>query len=610
MRKNYYQYFGTALLFGLITLLITHVSAAEVFIKFPDLPTRQDSDGEEIATTSVGEVFALDIEIHNPTEDIESVQTIGFEVFEPISKSVIQRSSSINGKTTRICTIHQQVKALKAGLHKVGPVQVQFTNSTATSNECMCQIEAEKPATNSQHLSSPREKTKALDVELLPSKNDVYWGEEFDVTIRYILHDEIFQVQPEIPEGKNFFKKNIVNKPQRQILRNGKICQIFEQVVSFIPIKTGESSIGPIKIHYTVPIRQQQARRGGLEQFFNIAFGPQAEQKETDVAAITVQVKPLPKTKNQSTLVGSMTDFTITVDKPTAEVNEPIKLTVSMTGQGNLEFTEDVTFNLPKGCKVFKSKTSMHQQSQDKKIATKKIDYVLQVNTSGQLIFPAQKLTYFDPEARAYKSLSSQPIELFLTGDAVAQPTKSVDELAQEVNNNADEKAPNNDFFVFDDMGSSNSSIPWWLMLILMLAPLCLHLRLALDWLQINVLSRFKRNPTVQEIIKNAQQELTLIIASNKSHALYQFFIKLLAALWHVHEQDVTEVAIEERLTQLGWNEESVREFVDYIHQCASLHFTGQGTNDTMNETLLKKAQHWVSLLSTSVNIKSSVREQ
>jgi hypothetical protein len=353
-----------------------------------------------------------------------------------------------------------------------------------------------------------------------------------------------------------------------------------------------------MKVHYTVPVRQQHANFGGLEQMFSMAFGPQAEQKEVDAAAVQMLVKPLPKTKKQVSLVGNITGFDIAVDKPTVQVNEPIKLTVNITGCGNLEFTEEVPLSLPAGCKVFKAKTSMQEMPGQKGMATKKIEYVLQVNKSGRMEFPAQQLTYFDAEAVTYKTISSQPIELFLTGDVVAQPAKTVDELAREVNEEPEqEKKEKGKAFIFDEVGHGDVAMTWWIFLLFLLLPLGLYVRTVASWFDKWVLQRFKKQPKAQDIIKQAEKDLAVVVTNGNAAVLHQFFIKLLANLWQEHEQNVTEQIIEQRLALLGWDDERIREFVNYLQLCASLNFTRQADESKLCEMLLKKAQYWVLLL-------------
>jgi hypothetical protein len=576
----------------LVALLFTsHINCLEVAVSFPNLATKIDDQGRTVFLAPETQPFSINVDINGAAQDIEQVDVTGLDAFTVLDQHPVQRMVSVNGNVTVSNAIELQVKALKAGLYKIGPVRVRAHGKVTNSGEYYCLVEPAKVEVG--RARSP----EALEIDLIPSKKEVYWGEPFDVTIRYVAHDPIYQLAPEVPEQSNFFKKDMQNKGWREILRNGRRCRVYEQVVTYLPIKAGAATVGPMKIHYSVPAKEQRSRTS-FEDLFNFSFGPRAEQKEAEAAAISILVKPLPKTKQPVSLVGMLTGLDISVDKPTVQVNEPIKLQVNITGKGNLEFTEEVPLKLPEGCKVFKAKTSMRDLAGGQGAVVKTIEYVLQVNKSGRVEFPAQQLVYFDPTAVAYKTLTSQPIELFLTGEAVAQPTKTVDELAKEVTEEPAKKKKTMELaFIFDNAGTGDMALTWWLMLLLMLLPMTLHLRWVTALLDMHVLKRFKKKPSAQDLYNVAEKELAGIVAAGNAEKLYQFFVKTLATVWGVHEQEVTEQKIEQRLEQIGWSEEKIREFLGYLNVCASLHFTRQAVTEETREMLLKKSQYWVLLL-------------
>lgn len=575
-----------------VFLFLSQVRALEVHLSIPDLSKKTDDTGREVSVAAESQDFAMIVEIKGASQHIEQVDINGLEAFKVLDQASGNTAMSINGKVTVTTSIQLRVKPSKTGLFKIGPVRVRADGKTAVSEECYCLVEEAK-----EEVGKARS-LDALEVELIPSKKEVYWGEPFDVTIRYMAHDPIYQLAPEIPEQGNFFKKDIQNKGWRDILRNGKRCRVYEQVVTYLPVKTGAATLGPMPIHYTIPSKDRRSRGSIEELFFNFSLGPRAEQKQTEAAAISVFVKPLPKTKKQVTLVGSITALDVSVDKPTVQVNEPIKLSINITGHGNLEFTEEIPLVLPDGCKVFKAKTSMTPVPGSKGIMTKTIEYVLQVNKSGRVEFPAQELTYFDSDASVYKSIRSQPIELFLTGEVVAQPTKTIDELAKEVTEDPQKKKSNQELaFIFEDAGSSHKALPWWLVILVMLLPLMLHIRWLKDVCEQKIIKKFRKRPTQKDLFNVAEKELAVIVSASKVEKLYQFFVKTLSTVWGLHEQEVTEQKIEQHLVQLGWSDDKIREFLGYLSVCASLHFTRHEITEEMREMLLKKSQYWVLML-------------
>lgn len=565
----------------------------EISVTFPELARKQESDGREVVVVPAGETFAIIIEIQQAPEHIETLEMAGLEAFKIIGQAGGTSSTIMNGTTSTTRTITLHLRGEKPGIYKIGPVQAKAGDKQATSGVFYCRIE-EGGTVSSAAAAQKRAAARgaSLEAELIPSKSEVYWGEPLEVTLRYIAYGQIYQLAPEIPEQANFLSLGMQDRGGREVLRNGKPTKVYEQVITYLPIKTGSVSMGPMPVHYTVPVRQ----RGRLSHF-DLFFGPQAEQKETTAPAIQVRVKPLPKTNKKVSIVGKIDSFVLGVDKPTAQVNDPLKLSVSITGKGNLEFAEELPLSFPAGFKIYKAKSLLHRHHDQSGKVTKTIEYVLQVNKSGQVEIPAQQLVYFDPEADTYKTLQSNTVELFLSGDVVEQPKKSIDELAREVNEPQGSKKNEELAYIFEETSSSAAALPWWLVILCMIIPLFLYVRSLKKWLAERCLKFFKKPPTNKEIIEQAKKELDQLVAAGNIERLHQFFIKTMAALWQRHEQEMTEQVIEQHLRREEWSEERLQEFMEYLQASASLHFTKQEILPQTREMLLKKSQYWLLLL-------------
>lgn len=566
-----------------ILFLCSISQALQVKVTIPDLEKKKEVSGQEVSVAQAGQIFGIIIEIYSQGESFDQISLPGSDAFAIRDQEVGGQSTIFNNNIIRVQTITLQVSNDKPGLYKLGPIRVRSAGKTVIGNELHCRVEEIKREDNT------------LDGEIILPKKAVFWGESFDVTIRYVLHDSIMQIQPDIPEQSHFLVKGMREPGMRQVLRNGKMAYVYEYVVTYLPVKTGDVTIGPMPVHYSVALRGLRP-----EEIMNAMMSgrPLAQQKKTVAPAVHIQVKPLPKNNKKTSLVGQLKDFVLAVDKPTVQVNDPIKLQVMFSGKGNLEFTEEVPLQLPPGCKMYKAKTALDKIPGNDGFVAKTIEYVLQVNKSGAVEIPAQQLLYFDPEAQAYKTITSNAVELFLTGDVVEQPKKSIDELAKEVNDDASQKKANKEpAYIFDEAGRTVGALPWWLFVVLLLLPLMMYVRSVAALIDDKILKRFKKQPKAREILGAASKELTAIVLAQQHDKLYQFFVKTMAVLWQVHEQEVTEQVIEQRLTSLQWEEEKLKEFISYLHSCASVHFTKQAIGEEMQTMLLQKAHDWLLLL-------------
>lgn len=574
--------------------LVSGIRGFDVAVDFKGVEYGQDQQGQTRLKSFVGDVFTLVITVHNAQDHSDELDVPGLGDFRIVNRQEARSVSMYNGTVSATETTMLDISPTKQGHFKIGPVVATAGGKTAQSAAFYCDVEATQSPAAQRAAAARQQRAAGLEVELIPSKKELYWGEQLELTLRYISSDRIYQLQPELPEQTNFLSKGIENKGLRNMLRNGQQVSVYEQVLTLQPIKPGVATIGPMKVHYTT-----QARNSRYTSTFDRLFGPQLEQRELDVASLDVVVKPLPKTNKKVLVVGDLRELVLTVDKPTAQVNDPIKLTVAVKGKGNLDILEDFPLELPAGFKTYKARSAMHQLPGNSGLTTKEIEFVLQVNKSGQVIIPAQSLTYFDPNSEAYKTVTSEPIELFLTGDVVEQPKKSIDELAREANEDEPKKHTQGAelAYIFEDVGGGWGALPWWAVLLLMLLPLLVHVQGLLALVDEKIIRRFKRAPTTGQIIAGAKKELATIAKADNAALLHQFFIKTLASLWQLHEQEVTELMIEQRLLEQGWQEERLRDFISFISLCASLHFTRSGSNKEIQAFLLKKAEYWLLLL-------------
>lgn len=586
--------------FASLLIILTALNTLEVSVDFPNLVKQTDVSGQELPTAVVNEIFSLSVEINHSSPKVDKIDVKGLDAFIVIQQSQGQSVTAYNGAISRTTTINAQIKATKPGKFKIGPVHVQAGKETASSGDFYCQVieQSAPPQANTSTHTRPAQ-AAGMEIELIPSKREVYWGEPLEITIRYIATGNVFEFAPEIPEQVNFLTKDQQNRGQREIIRNGRKLPIHEHVITYLPVRTGPANIGPIAVHYSVAT-QQKRHRGGFSGF-DILFGlgPQVEHKTAHSTALNILVKPLPKTKEKVSIVGTISKFDLSVDKPSVEVNEPIKLVASITGRGNLDFVEDLPLKLPDGFREFKSKTFLHRVPGTSGIVTKSIEYVLQINRSGHIELPGQKLLYFDPESEIYKTIESNNLELFLSGEAVEPAKKTIDELAKEVNSESEQNKTSNELaYIFDNAGNRGISLSWWLFFILLLLPLFIHLQRVKAFIT-KCLSRYEKKPSQKDILFLASKELTKLVQSGKADKLHQFFIKTLAALWQIHEQEVTENFIEAQLEKFQWEESRIKEFIDFMHTCTSLHFTKQTISEEVHSALLKKSQYWVLLLGT-----------
>ncbi|MEJ2722746.1 MAG: BatD family protein, partial [bacterium] len=130
----------------------------------------------------------------------------------------------------------------------------------------------------------------------------------------------------------------------------------------------------------------------------------------------TVTVLPLPangRPAGFSGLVGRGLTLSAVTDKSTAQVGEPINLTVEIRGEGNFKTMSAPALPEPAGFKMYESGSTSDVFKKDYVVAgRKKYEYVLVPKFEGEKTLPPVTMSYFDPVEKTYRRIQSAPINL------------------------------------------------------------------------------------------------------------------------------------------------------------------------------------------------------
>ncbi len=154
---------------------------------------------------------------------------------------------------------------------------------------------------------------------------------------------------------------------------------------------------------------------------FGLFTQPNVEQRQIDSKPLEVTVKALPPAPaGFSGAVGEFA-FVSKVVPVSAAVGEPITWTLELTGTGNWpdiaglpqrEVSNDFQVVQPKSKRTMKDGTLFEGSLSE--------DVVLVPTKSGSYKLPAIRFNYFDPKTGSYKSISTEPVTLTVTGTSAA----------------------------------------------------------------------------------------------------------------------------------------------------------------------------------------------
>ena len=181
-----------------------------------------------------------------------------------------------------------------------------------------------------------------------------------------------------------------------------------------VPLQSGRLSVTNYRLRCLVP-QSGQASLDSRNDVESIVTAPTA----------TLQARALPKPAPAS-FSGAVGHFTLAVspESSSAHTGEPLTLSVTISGKGNLDTPPPLTVMLPEGMQREVSATPPVMPSEKGGISSISTKITLTASKEGEFRFVPVKLTAFDPETGRYETIASNLIAInVIAGQAAsAQP--------------------------------------------------------------------------------------------------------------------------------------------------------------------------------------------
>jgi len=135
---------------------------------------------------------------------------------------------------------------------------------------------------------------------------------------------------------------------------------------------------------------------------------------------VNIEARPLPAGAPTSFggAVGTYA-FTVTPDRTSLEVGESIQLTITITGRGNLATLDAPRLDIPAAFDVYDPDIStLLDRAGSRLSGSKTFRYVLIPRSNGSYEIPAIEFSYFDTSTKSYRTRTSDPISISVTGTA------------------------------------------------------------------------------------------------------------------------------------------------------------------------------------------------
>ena len=573
----------------------------------------QTLTGSAPSHVAVGEQFRLTYTVNTQNASDFRAGDIPDELEVLIGPNRSMQSSyqMINGHTSSSSSITYTyiVSATKNGTFTIPAAHVVVGGKTIASNTLTIKVsgtaQGNSGGSSRQHRQEEAEEIRDagsqisgsdLFIKVSANKKRVYEQEPILLTYKVYTLVGLTSLRGDMPDLKSFYTQEVSLPTQKSFsieTFNGRPYKTttWSQYVMF-PQMTGKLQIPSITFEGIVV--QQNRNIDPFEAFFNGGSGYIEVKKKIVAPGIDIQVDPLPE--RPAGFSGGVGHFSVSasLNKTETKANDPVTLRITISGVGNLKLVKQPQVELPKDFDKYEPKITDKTKLTSAGIEGSMIyDILIVPRHQGHYELPPVSLTYFDTTAKAYKTVTSEPLTLDVAkGSGPGAMTdfsgqQDLQELSRDIRyiKTGDVRQQGIDEFFF-------GSVAYWVTLAIMalvfISLFVIFRQRAIENANVTKRRAGKANKVATKRLKKASN----LMAENKPS---EFYDEVLRALWgyvgdklNIPVEQLSHDNISQRLSDRNVGEETIGQFIGALDECEFERYAPGDPKGNMNKVYEK----------------------
>ncbi len=329
---------------------------------------------------------------------------------------VVGTGSSLNMDITR--GISQQSFSYQLAPSQIGDFTIPALQLNVSGQIHRTQPIAIKVVQPGAAVTPPGATLPSAFVKLVTPKSQLYVGEISEVQVHVYFQEARLREYPQLPVDSGFTVGKWNKPTESRVNLSNRLygVVVFKQTIT--PVKAGALALGPA----TVPVLVTDTTR--QPDFFG-----RRPEREVRLATekLIIQVLPVPEQNAPPTFAGAVGNYTLAVTAtPTnLAVGDPITLRVKITGRGALD-----AIRLPvqpdwSEFKTYPPNSQIEASDPNNNVGTKTFEQVVVPERAGLKALPPFAFSFFDPDQKAFRTLTSQafPLNVAAGGSMSAMPS-------------------------------------------------------------------------------------------------------------------------------------------------------------------------------------------
>jgi hypothetical protein len=410
--------------------------AVLLFSLFSLLAKAQDNDIKFEAVLSKAKLgqnerLRVSFEMNKDGDFFEAPSFDNFEVLMGPSQSI--SSSFINGKRSFSKSYTYVLRPKKQGQLIIDSASITIDNTVYTTDP--------KTVLVTEPIDNPNAPKTAQDIAdeslylvATLSNDKPYLNQGVLVTYTLYFSPRVYInnfIPVENPTYKNFWSQDLPVKEyetRRTTFRNESFNAVDLKTVVLYPQKSGSLALDPFALELYVQIPT------GRRDFFGDPIMRSAT-KTVKAGDLSINVKELPEEGKPLNFSGAVGDFELSVEasRTSLEANESTQIKVKINGKGNLKLLSIPELSLPSALEKYDPEyTDNVRVNREGMNGTVTNSYTVVPRYAGSYPVDPLEFTYFDPNSKSYKTLSSDPFDLTVEGSALLPSTSSIAPIAEK----------------------------------------------------------------------------------------------------------------------------------------------------------------------------------
>jgi hypothetical protein len=379
---------------------------------------------------SMYENATLEITIESDTKNPPEPQLPPLTDFQIFSSGRSQSIKMVNGRVSATITYRYVLAPRQTGRFVVGPATITVGGSVYSSQtEAIIVNDAPPPQTRPQQQEqdpAARRADRGRRVFITASldKDTAYVNQPVTFIFRFYSGERLLS-NPEYqrPQFTGFWVEDLPPQRKYSTTIDGVAYEVTEIRTALFPAESGTKTIPPAEVNATVRSARSRNtnKRANPFNLFDDSFFDRGETVRLATDAPRLVILPTPPTKITPAPSGLVGEFQIraTTDLRQVNVGDPITVSVTITGEGNVKSIPRPDRDTLPNFRMFSGGTSENITTADYRIrGSKTFDEVFVPQRAGAYTLPAFSLTYFDPKKKSYDIARTEPIEITVTGGA------------------------------------------------------------------------------------------------------------------------------------------------------------------------------------------------